>query len=373
MKSEGGITRRDLLKGGAALGVGAAAASAVFGGRSAPAEGAGTLEGPVNFLGWGGHVEEQEVKDFLAETGVKLNFTAFAENADALTKVRLEGGRRHDLVAVDALWVPKYHELGLLEPLDLKSWPIYNDLFDEFKDLAPWKAGDKTLAVPWAWSPHVLWYNPKYVPGDPTSWDVVWDPKYRKRVVAMRQPVDMIAYVGVAQGVKQPYAMTTGEIARAKDGLIRLKPNILKFVDDASDLVRALVDESAWLTMGATIGTGGRVQLAGGPAVRYFFPKEGYIGYYDGDCLVKGAVHREAAIAWLQHKCQGKYVAMNFLRMNRPLAFKSGYDIVVKQGKGDLAKAMLFDKPEFALKMIVKGAPPNLGDYIDAFNEAMAG
>ena len=31
------------------------------------------------------------------------------------------------------------------------------------------------------------------------------------------------------------------------------------------------------------------------------------------------------------------------------------------------------NKPELAQKMVLKGAPPNIGDYVDAFNEAMAG
>ena len=128
------LTRRQLLRGGAAVGAGAAAAT-LLSGAPARAQSGKKLTGPVNFLGWGGHKEDAQSKDFADRTGVKLNFSGFAENADALTKVKLEGGSRWDLVAIDALWVPKFNELKLLEPVDLKSWPIYKDLFDEFKDL----------------------------------------------------------------------------------------------------------------------------------------------------------------------------------------------------------------------------------------------
>jgi hypothetical protein len=64
---------------------------------------------------------------------------------------------------------------------------------------------------------------------------------------------------------------------------------------------------------------------------------------------------------------------MNFMRMYRPLAFKSGYDALVKDGKKELADSLAYNKPELAQKMVLKGAPPNIGDYVDAFNEAMAG
>ena len=83
------LTRRQVLRGGALLGAGAAT-TLLRGPRRAQA--AKKLTGPVNFLGWGGHKEDAQSKEFVEKTGVKLNFTGFAENADALTKVKLEGG-----------------------------------------------------------------------------------------------------------------------------------------------------------------------------------------------------------------------------------------------------------------------------------------
>jgi spermidine/putrescine transport system substrate-binding protein len=366
----GALTRRRFIKMSAAAGLGAAAAPWL---SSLPfrADAATKLSGTVDFLGWGGHKEDAQIKDFFDKTGAKVNFIGFAENADALTKVKLEGGKKYDIVAIDALWVPKYHELGLLEPVDLKSWPVHKDLFDEFKDIKIWRAGSQTLSVPWGWSPMVVWYNPKHVTGNPTSWEVLFDKKYAKRITFERQPVDVIAYMGVATGAKHPYAMTKSEIAQAKDALRRLKPNILKFFDDTGDLAKSMADESVWFAV-ENVGIGGRVKAAGGPELKSFLPKEGYIGYYDGDSLVKGAADRDAAIAWIQDKAQAQWVAMNFLRAYRPLAWKSGYDLLVKQGKRDLAKAAMYDRPELAMKMVVKGPPPNIGEYVDAFNEVMS-
>jgi spermidine/putrescine-binding protein len=368
MRHDGALTRRDLIRAGAGLGAAVAAGWP----RAGAAQGAKKLTGPVNFLGWGGHKEDGQAKEFFEKTGVKLNFTGFAENADALTKVKLEGGKRWDLVAIDALWVPKFNELKLLEPIDLKAWPIHKDLFDEFKDLPAWRVAGKTSGVPWSWSPMYIWYNPKHVTGDPTSWEVLWDQKYRKRFAGERQPVDMIAYAALANGAKEPYNLTKDQIKAAKEGLVRLKPNILNYIDETVDLVKAFVDESIWLTIG-NAGIGHRVKAAGGPDLKSFLPKEGYVGYYDGDCLVRGSAHKDAAIAWLQDKCRPEWLATNFQRMYRPLCFKSGYDLLVKQGKKELADSLSYNRPELALKMVVKGAPPNIGDYVDAFNEAMAG
>ncbi len=365
----GRLTRRQFLRRCAALGITAATASWLARG-SLPASAASQLKGPVNFLTWSDHFDAEELKDFFALNGVKINTIEFAENADALTKVKLQGGKQIDLVAADPLWVPKYNELGLIEPLDLKSWPVYDELYDEFKQVPIWKVGDKSMGLPWGWAPILIYYNPKYVTGNPTGWDVLWDSKFRKRYAAERQPTDLLAMMGIATGAKKPYAMTAAELASAKDGLRKLKPNILKFVQQSVELVKMFTDETIWIAT-ATMGMDWRVKEAGGPALKALFPREGYVGFLDADCLVKNAAHREAAIAWLQHKSQAKYAAINFLAQFRPLTNKKAFDLLVKQGKGDLARAFFYDKPEIAQKMILKGPPPNLGAYIDAFNEAI--
>ena len=81
MSSGSELTRRQVLRGGAVFGVGAAAT--LLGGAPAHGQAGKKLAGPVNFLGWGGHKEDPQAKDFADRTGVKLNFTGFAENADA--------------------------------------------------------------------------------------------------------------------------------------------------------------------------------------------------------------------------------------------------------------------------------------------------
>jgi len=57
-------------------------------------------------------------------------------SAPMAATIKLEGGKHYDIVAMDALWVPKYYQEGLIEPIDLQSWPAYQDLFDQFKVLS---------------------------------------------------------------------------------------------------------------------------------------------------------------------------------------------------------------------------------------------
>lgn len=371
LRGRQGGTRRDFLQGAAAAGIGAAAwQSGAFSlGRPARAQ---ALEGPVNALTWGGHVEQQQVDDFLAETGVRLNFIGASGNSENLAKIKLGGGDQYDLVGVDALWVPKFYEEGVIELIDLESWPQFDDMFDEFKAMSVWKVGDLWMGQPWAWSPLVLWYNTARIPTPPTSIDFLWDPALRGRVAFTRQQEDVIAWMGVAAGAGDPYNMNAEELAAAKQKLVELVPNILRFPPQEDELVKLMADESIWVTA-LSAGGGLRIKEAGGPDVAGFLPPEGYIGYFDGDCLVKGAAHREAALAWLQHRQQAKYVMQNFLRMRRPLAFRSPLQALIESGQGELAHELFYDRPEIIGQMHVIGPPPDIGAYVDAFNEAVGG
>jgi len=357
------VGRRDFIRRSTAAGVGAVLGSSF----ARPARAA--LEGPVNALTWGGHVEKQQVEDFYNETGVRLNFIGASGNSDNLAKIKLGGGEQYDIVGVDALWVPKFHEEGVIEVFDLESWPSYGDIFDEFKQMSVWKVGNLWMAQPWAWSPLVLWYNPKHIK-TPTSIKFLWEPELRGRIALTRQQEDVVAWMGIATGAKKPYEMTREELAAAKEALKQLMPNVLKFPPQEEELVKLMADESIWVT---ALSAGGalRIKEAGGPEVSPFLPPEGFIGYFDGDCIVKGAAHREAALAWMQHRSQAKYVMQNFLRMRRPLAFKSPLDALRQEGQGELAHQLFYDQPDIIARMVVIGPPPNIGEYIDVFNEAV--
>ncbi|MBV8913073.1 MAG: extracellular solute-binding protein [Acetobacteraceae bacterium] len=357
-------TRRDFLRRTAA-GAGAALGASRL---VRPARAGANLTGPVNAFTWGGRIIPSEIADFAKETGVRVNHIGASGNSENLAKLKLGGGSQYDVVGVDALWVPKFYQEGVIEVFDMASWPEYGDMFDQFKNLAIWKVGNQFMAQPWAWSPLVLWYNTKRIPNPPTSIQFLWDPALKGRIALTRQQEDVIAWMGIATGAKNPYDMSKAELAKAKEALARLMPNILKFPPQEEELVRLAASEDIWVT---ALSAGGaiRIKEAGGPDMKGFLPPEGFIGYFDGDCLVKGAAHRDAALAWLQHRVRPQYVMENFLKYKRPLAYKGPLEILRQQGQAELAHELFYDQPEIISKMVVIGPPPDIGAYVDAFNE----
>ena len=359
--TEGRLNRADLLKAGAAGALGLAIAG--------PASAAGLRLGSttLNMLTWSDHYANDQLKAVAKLTGLQGRPTLFSDNADAYLKIK-QTGSQFDIVSADGLWVPKYVASGLTVPFDLSSLPVSKQLYSLAREFPFWKAGSNYMAYPFSWSTVQIYYNPKYVTTKPDSWHAILDKKYAGKISMENIPTDVMAWAGLAAGAKKPYLMSTAQIARAKAYLQALKPNILKLASQNNEVVRALADGSAWIGI-TNLGTDDRVKDAGGPVVKAAYPKEGTVGFIDSESIVKASKNGSAFEKFENALQQAPWIAKNFLTNGRPLFNEKSYKILVNQGHGDRARRQLYNKPELALKMNIKGPAKNEKEYIDAFNE----
>jgi spermidine/putrescine-binding protein len=321
----------------------------------------------LNWLTWSDHYLPKQLSDVKGSTQIQARPTLFSDNADGYLKIRQTGGQ-FDIVSGDALWVPKYRKSGLTVSFDLSSIAASKQLFSIARSFPFWKDGSNYMGFPFAWSTIQIYYNPKHVSTKPTSWHALLDQKYQGKIVAENQPTDLMAMAGRATGAKSPYSMSTGEISRAKDFLKQLKPNILKLSSQNPEVIRALADESAWLAI-ANLGTDDRVKAAKGPIVKAAYPKEGTYGFIDAEQMVKSSKNQDAFPTFINALEQANYIAQNFLTNGRPLFNEKAYKLLVNQGHKDRADRLLYNQPEKALKMTLKGPSGNEQAYTDAFNE----
>ena len=121
-------------------------------------------------------------------------------------------------------------------------------------------------------------------------------------------------------------------------------PNILRFVEQNSEIVSMLADETIWMGTQA-LGVEERVKAAGGPEIKTFIPKEGVVGWMDSEMIVTGAQNKDAAMTFLDKMETGEWLAKNFLDNGRPLFSREAYDILVKNGHEERAKRYMMDKP----------------------------
>ena len=364
------LTRRGALRAGAVAAVGVAAAGSL--GRAGRALGATRVEAggtTLNWLTWSDHflTSPNQLAAVKKLTGITGRPQLFSDDSDSYVKVKAGGGG-WDMSSEDALWVPKFYNEGLIVPFDIKSFPVSKQLYSVALDVPFWKAGSNQMGYPFGWSSLQIFYNPTYVKTKPDSYHALLDKQYKSKIVLENQPTDLMAMGGLATGAKKPYNMTKAEISRSKDFLKQLKPNVLKLVSQNTEVVRALTDGSAWLTI-ENLGTDARVKDAKGPTILSADPKEGLYGWMDAEMLLKESQNQSSFEKFINAMEQAPYIAKNFLTNGRPLFNEKAYKILVNTGHKERADKFFYNHPERPLGMTLKGPSGNAQAYTDAFNE----
>lgn len=359
------LSRRRFLQ--ASAGTAGALALGLRGAQGVRAQGGG-----FNFMTWSDHFYTEQLDEVEAATGIRPAISELAGNAEGYTRVREVGGQL-DLISGDALWVPHYHEEGLVDAFDINELQVASTLYPIAREFPWWTTDDGLyLGYPFGWSPVQIYYDPAHVSPAPDSWAVLLDPKYVGRVIVENQPEEIPAYMGKYTGAVDPYNQTPEELARSKEAMIQLKPNVLRLAQQNTDTVAALASGEVWLATG-NLGTDERVLEAGGPELKVFTPKEGTIGWMDAEMFVTGGANGANVRPWIEAAEQPKYIAENFIRYGRPLFNEAAYKLLVDAGQGERADRFLYNQPEIAATMTLKGPSPATADAVAAFNEVFGG
>jgi spermidine/putrescine-binding protein len=363
------ITRRDALRVGAmglgALGLAACGSSSPSSSTSAAAQVNTKTPVTLNMLTWNDHYDPQhQLPAIKADTGITVNPTLGSDDASMFIKAQQSGN--FDIVSADALWVPYYYRNGLTYAFDINEIPVSKQLYSVAREFPIWNSSAGYLAYPRAWSALRIYYNPKYVNPAPTSYQVLLDPKYHGKFVRENQPTDIMAEAGLATGAKDPYNMNSAELSRATEFLKAAKPAFLTLVSQNTGVVQALTNESAWFTS-ENLGTDIRVKEAGGPDIKVATPKEGVIGWLDAEQKMKTS-NANRFNQFINSWGQAEWIPPLFNEFKEAWFNEKAYKMIVNQGHGAFADALLYNQPEEALKAHLKGPSKNISAYITAFN-----
>jgi spermidine/putrescine-binding protein len=360
--NEGAVTRRRVLQ------LGAGGAVAVYLTACGGSDGGGSQDQRITFRAWEDHFLPEQLDQIRKRDDITVKISFAEDNLTNFNQVDRDVG--YDVVSADALWVPRFHEEGLIEAFDPAEFKGWRNLYAPARDVEFWQDGSLYTCYPHAWSPHLLFYNPAEVRTPPDSWEALLDPQYRGKVVLANEPNDIMAKAGVATGAADPFAMTDAELERAKDYLTELKPNILKLAAAGAEEVRAFSEGAAVIS--TILGFDLRVRDAGGPEAKGVLTKEGTIGFADAEMIVAGTAKEEVSRRFLALSFQPEWIAKRFLKYPHPYFDEKAYKLLVDQGHQELADRLLYNKPELAFDpdlMALVAPPPNQGAYTDAFNE----
>ena len=136
----------------------------------------GTKE--LYYFTWSDYVDQELLDGFEEKTGIKVMVDTFSSNEELLAKVQ-SGATGYDVVVPSDFMVSIMARQGLLAKLNRSRIP--NDQFIEpFLKNLPFDP-DQEYAVPYFWGTVGIGYDSNVIREPPTSWDILWDPKYKGR------------------------------------------------------------------------------------------------------------------------------------------------------------------------------------------------
>lgn len=324
-----------------------------------PSARSGAGGGVLNIYNWSDYIDPALLKQFTAETGIKVRYDTFDSNEVLETKV-LQGNTGYDLVVPSNHNLPRYIAAKAIQPLDktkLKGLANLDPVVSA--QMAAFDPGG-AYAVPYMKGAIGIGYNTEAVAkrlgGPVDSWSVVFDPARLAKlkdcgVYVLDAAEDMYAlalnYLG-----KDPNSTDPRDYAAATDLLLKVRPYVRKF--HSSEYISALANGDICLAIGYSgdvLQAKSRAAEAGnGVKLAYVLPKEGSQVWFDLFVIPADAPDPKAAYAFLNFMLRPQVIARasNFTRYaNANLAATPWLDPALRNDPA------AYPPPELAKKLFV--------------------
>lgn len=364
--------RKGLTVGGSLLAFGGASeALAACGGGSSPSSPA-ALTGPVNWLSFGSYHIPTIMNGFRDKYRASVNAIDVEDDSTAFLKLKQGGGGTYDVGQVDGFWPQICYKNHLIEPLDMSQLASTQTLAPQFKKFKPWLTSDgRMMQFPNAWSVEPIVARKGVVPTFSSAWDL-WDKKFRGRVIQMDRPEETIGAIAIWLGYPKPFDLTDDQLGEVKKRLMALKPNIKTFTASSGDFSKLLAAGEGDLGLATSVGVVLRIKTAGGGDFSLIVPKEGTVGWVDGNMLIAGAAHRAAALKWIDYYGSTDTQVAQALAVKYPSANEKAVQWLKDNGHEDWVSAMGMENWDVVDTMVELAPPSDDQKWLNVWNEFKA-
>jgi len=236
-------------------------------------------------------------RNFEEKFGVQVEFKPLDHLDDIVDFAELH--QDYDVFIISNEGIQLLYGMGLVIPLDLERIPHYHDLHHSLR-FSEWSLfKSRVNAVPWAWGPTGLLYNVDVLNTPPSSWDVLWDPKYHGHV-SLWDDVSMIWTAALTLGYQNVYNLTREQLKNVKEKLLKLNEQAYSYYKGEEQLMEFVIKHkvtvlNSWYDPSFRL----RVQ---GHNFKMVIPEEGAVGMFDSYLISKGAKNQSLAYEFINHQ-----------------------------------------------------------------------
>jgi spermidine/putrescine transport system substrate-binding protein len=208
---------------------------------------------------WAGYEDEGFFQKYVTQHGGSPTFAFFGNEDEAFAKLR--AGFKADVSHPCSQSVSKWHEQGLLEPLDTSRIDLWSDVNSQMAEA--FKIDGSYYMLPADWGTTALTYRTDLVDvAKMTTLSVFLDPAYSGRISLPDNVDDLYALAYLATGVTDWTKATDANFQTASAWLRQAHQNVRTYWVDGAELAQLMgsgevVVSWAWNETPATMGAEG--------------------------------------------------------------------------------------------------------------------
>ncbi|MGX4598098.1 ABC transporter substrate-binding protein [Faecalimicrobium sp. JNUCC 81] len=242
----------------------------------------------ISFFNYGENIDEETIKEFEKEYGIKVNVETFDDMETMYQKVN-GGGVKYDVILVSDALMTRMIKKNLVQELNKDNIPNISQMDEDYLNLGI-DPGNK-YSVPYMFGTVGLVYNKDVVKEKVDSWDILWNEKYKNKIFMFDTYRDTMG----AALKKLGYSLNTTdpkEIEEAKELLLsqRKLVNPLYGVDNGTTMIPAGESDINMIWSGEGLNL-----QEENPNLVYVVPKEGANFWIDSLCIPHNAKNVEGA------------------------------------------------------------------------------
>lgn len=258
----------------------------------------------LRVLAWPGYVEPEVVAEFRSKHGVEVELTVVDNDDTLLEKMRARAGGDFDLVAANTAEIARYAAAGWLQPVNAERIPARRAQAPRFRDPAKLPGllrAERLYGIPFTYAEMGVIYDRAVFPQPPDSLSVLWDPRYRRRVLAFNGSSHNFSLAALHLGLAAPFSLADKDWPAAVEQLIALRRNALAFYSQPEEAADLFVRHKAALLFANYGSQQVKALTDRGADIGYFIPREGALAWLDCWAITRGARDRELAHAFIDH------------------------------------------------------------------------
>lgn len=251
------------------------------------------------------YIASEVIDAYQRKTGTKIRFETF-ENLEEMQGKLASNPSAYDIVTADDESLVELIETRLLLPLDRTKLPNFSNLDDRFTNL-PFDPGNR-YSVPYLWGLNVVAYRNDKVESPEPSWNLLWDPELKNKVVMPPFGSDLYSAGLLSLG----YSINSGNLRELEDCTEKLIAQAEEMEVAYRDLFSALdllEKGDAWAGL---MYSGDAARLAkSNPNISCFVPREGSPLWMDSLAISRDTKNAGEAHSLVNFLLEAKNAAAN--------------------------------------------------------------